>query len=1115
MNFCGACGSPVRPVEPPPRERRLVSVLFCDVVGFTKFSESRDFEDVRDVLDQYFAAARRIVDEYGGMIEKFIGDAVMALWGAPTAREDDAVRSVRAGMSLAQAVAALAERLGIPELRVRVGVVTGEAAVQLGRAEEGMVTGDAVNTAARIQSIADPGTVFVDDTTRLATERSIAFEPAGAHELKGKSALVRVWRALGVRDDTTPSGAIEPPLVGRDPQLRTIADVLVAMRSGHAEVPVVCITGDAGIGKSRLASELEKHTDDGSERRWHRGRSLSIGEGNGLGALAEVMRLAIGIRRGDPAERHREVVDRELRAQFADDPEEQDRVRRAVRRLLDLDDGEELIARGELFSAWRALFERLAAERPVVLVFEETQLADDAMVAFIAHLREWTQQVRIGVLVLSRPDPRLAALTGPREQIELEPLSVTEMDELVGRTVDGAPEVLLDTIRADGGGVPLYAVETLRALADRGVLAVEGSRYVVRGALGDFSVPPTIRALVSSRLDRLSQVERRVLFAGAVLGESFSAAGAAAVAGVEEVEATTLLDGLVAKALLGFDRDEGAPLLDRYTFLQGVVRRVANARLPRRERKRSHLAAADHLARGAAGEPDLASVLAGHLLAAIEADPGATDVGQIRERARTMLQAAAERAAAVGAVGEALARFDHAAELSEGERDRAAILERAGFVAYRAGDTQAARDRYRAAQQIHAAAGRMRERIRVRAMELRAACYVESPAALLPEARELYGELGDERDAIKALAGNVLAYALYQSGEAEEALSIASLTAEAAEQSGDYGELAFAYGVQGGALQEMQRPAEAIACQRRCLAIAEEHDPARVPATLANLAVELGSVGRYREAATHAREAVTAAERRAERLFERHARLALGRALCSLGEWDEAVAEVESVLDHLAPFHVTMAVAPLVVIALGRGQGARVGALVDEHDRRTGGEATSVFESDFRVLRSAAVAIGRGASAEELSRLIGAAEAADYAEWTGWLAPIVDRMATADVTEPLEAALSALRGPGEMKRTAPVMAQAARLEAHIAARRKDHDKADDLWAFAQRLAGDCEMAFESAVITLERAEHAAATGSDVLDGAALANAIATFERLGAVPWLARYSARDGVGRRKA
>jgi class 3 adenylate cyclase len=153
-------------------------VLFCDLVGFTTFNETRDPEDVRDVLDEYFAAARRIAGEYGGTIEKFIGDAVMAVWGAPIAREDDAERAVRAGVEIVRAVVALADALSIPALRVRVGVLTGEAAVEVGRAEEGMVTGDAVNTAARIQSIADPGTVLVDDVTRLASERAIEFEDA-------------------------------------------------------------------------------------------------------------------------------------------------------------------------------------------------------------------------------------------------------------------------------------------------------------------------------------------------------------------------------------------------------------------------------------------------------------------------------------------------------------------------------------------------------------------------------------------------------------------------------------------------------------------------------------------------------------------------------------------------------------------------------------------------------------------------------------------------------------------------------------------------------------------------------------------------------------------------
>jgi class 3 adenylate cyclase len=178
-------------------ERRQVSVLFADLTGFTSFSEGRDAEDVRDMLSEYFDMSRRTVESYGGRVEKFIGDAVMALWGAPVANEDDAERAVRAGLDLVAGVNALGDRLGL-ELRLRVGILTGEAAVELDPVSEGMVIGDAINTASRIQSVAEPGSVLVDDVTRSVAERAIAYEDAGSHVVKGKSEPVHTWRALRV-----------------------------------------------------------------------------------------------------------------------------------------------------------------------------------------------------------------------------------------------------------------------------------------------------------------------------------------------------------------------------------------------------------------------------------------------------------------------------------------------------------------------------------------------------------------------------------------------------------------------------------------------------------------------------------------------------------------------------------------------------------------------------------------------------------------------------------------------------------------------------------------------------------------------------------------------------
>jgi len=254
IKFCGECGTPLgAPAEPglgpapqPQAERRLVSVLFADLVGFTAASEGRDAEDTRELLTRYFDTSRQIVERYGGVVEKFIGDAVMAVWGAPAANEDDAERAVRAALELVAAIPALD-----PSLQARAGVLTGEAAVTLGAEGQGMVAGDLVNTASRIQSAAEPGTVLVGDATRRASHAAIAFEQAGAHELKGKAEPVSLWRALrvvaAVGGDGRAAG-LEAPFVGRDRELRQTKELFHACAE-ESRAHLVSITGIAGIGK--------------------------------------------------------------------------------------------------------------------------------------------------------------------------------------------------------------------------------------------------------------------------------------------------------------------------------------------------------------------------------------------------------------------------------------------------------------------------------------------------------------------------------------------------------------------------------------------------------------------------------------------------------------------------------------------------------------------------------------------------------------------------------------------------------------------------------------------------------------------------------------------------
>jgi class 3 adenylate cyclase len=276
--------------------------LFADLVGFTPLSESRDSEDVRDLLSRYFAVARTVVSRFGGTVEKFIGDAVMAVWGVPTAQEDDAERAVRAGLDLVDAVTALGDEIGISELAMRVGVVTGEVAVTLGATGEGMVAGDAVNTAARIQSAAAPNEVWVDDTTRRLTAAGIAYTDAGTHELKGKSEPVVLYTArqvVGSVGGAQRVDGLEAPFIGRDREMRLVKELFHAtVEEGRPRL--VAVSGLPGVGKSRLGWEFFKYVDGvASMMRWHRGRCLSYGEGIAFRALAEMVQSRLGVLDGD------------------------------------------------------------------------------------------------------------------------------------------------------------------------------------------------------------------------------------------------------------------------------------------------------------------------------------------------------------------------------------------------------------------------------------------------------------------------------------------------------------------------------------------------------------------------------------------------------------------------------------------------------------------------------------------------------------------------------------------------------------------------------------------------------------------------------------------------
>ncbi len=489
--FCGECATPLgaggapsasaasRPgvpaaIAPPVAERRLVSVLFADLVGFTTLAEGRDAEDTRDLLSRYFDLARDVIGRYGGTVEKFIGDAVMAVWGAPTAHEDDAERAVRAGLELVDAVRSLG-----PSIQARAGVLTGEAAVTIGATNQGMVAGDLVNTASRLQSVAPPGAVLVGEATQRASSRAIDFEAAGEQALKGKAAPVPAWRAVRVVAEVGGRGrsdVLEGPFVGRDDELRLLKDLFHATGREN-RTRLVSVIGPGGIGKTRLAWEFLKYVDGLVDPAWwHDGRSPAYGDGISFWALGEMVRARCHLVETDDEPTTRAKVTETLTTHVPDS-EERRWIEPALLALLGIESG---IGSEQLFGAWRSFFERLAATAPVVMVFEDFHHADSGLLDFVDHLLEWSRNVPIYVVTLARPEllekrPDWGAGKRNFTSLYLEPLPEPAMRLLLAGLVPGLPEPAVRAIVARADGVPLYAVETVRMLLADGRLALEAA----------------------------------------------------------------------------------------------------------------------------------------------------------------------------------------------------------------------------------------------------------------------------------------------------------------------------------------------------------------------------------------------------------------------------------------------------------------------------------------------------------------------------------------------------------------------------------------------------------------------------------------------------------------
>jgi class 3 adenylate cyclase len=588
--FCNACGGALAEAAPAlPEERKNVTVLFVDLVGFTSRSERLDPEDVRAIQAPYFARVRTAIESFGGTVEKYIGDAVMAVFGAPVSHGDDPERAVRAGLAIVAAV---------DDLDLRIAVNTGEALVSLGANPaqgEGIVSGDVVNTAARLQAAAPVNGVLVGEETYLATRETIEYEEAEAVVAKGKQEPVRAWRAVQAQRAPGERGGDRVPMVGRESELAMLTGIwerVVSERRPH----LVTLFGPGGIGKSRLTAEFSDAVR-GLGGRVIRGRSLPYGEMTPYGSFAAQVKQLVGMFDTDSTEVACAKLDRAIRAVLlAADASD---VASHLAMLIGVGRGGEAGDRQTLFYSARRYVEALALEEPTILVFEDIHLAASSMLDLLEMLATRIHDVPLLLLTQARPEllssrPAWGGGLPAYSAIQLEPLAEDDARELAQRLFEtaGAEAQRVAELAETAEGNPLFLEELVASLA-------EG-----RNEQGE--LPTNVRNIVAARIDALPGPEREALLDAAVVGKVFwpGAIGNAAAETLDALEGRDLIR-----------RDPVSRLGSsqaQFAFKHQLIREVAYATLPRARRRERHQAIAVFLEDAVAETGDVAPALAHH-----------------------------------------------------------------------------------------------------------------------------------------------------------------------------------------------------------------------------------------------------------------------------------------------------------------------------------------------------------------------------------------------------------------------------------------------------------------------------------------------------------------------
>jgi len=673
------CGASLAPETVAREERKVVTVLFCDLVGFTAKAEQLDPEDVRAVLGPYHSRLRSELERHGGTVEKFIGDAVMALFGAPVAHEDDPERAVRAALAIRD--------FAVEEgLELRVGVTTGEALVSLDASPsegEGMASGDVVNTAARLQSAAPVNGILADETTYRSTRQTIEYGEAPSVDAKGKAEPISVWEATGARSrfgvDVTHHARDE--LVGRERELSILRDAFE--RARQERLPqLITLVAVPGMGKSRLVYELSQIVDADPELiTWRQGRCLAYGDGIAFWALAEVVKAQAGILDRDSEAEAAEKLHSAVGDAF-EDVRDARWVESHLRPLVGLETETGLGGdrRGEAFAAWRRFLEALAEQRPLVLVLEDLHWADDGMLDFVDELVDWLSGVPLLVVCSARPEllERRPGWGGGKlnaSTIGLSPLSSEQTALLISHVLERTllPAEIQQTLLERSEGNPLYAEQFAQL-------------YLERGSAEDLPLPETLQGIVAARLDGLSAEEKALLQDASVVGKVFWTGALRR----DEHEATSLLHSLERKGFLTRQRRSSVESEGEWAFAHMLLRDVAYGQIPRAERARKHRETAEWIESLGRSE-DYAELLAFHWNSALElAEAAGQDTDDLRTPTRLALRTAGDHAFAVNAYPAAAVHYRAAIALwPEKNEGRPQLLHRYADALYVAADERA------------------------------------------------------------------------------------------------------------------------------------------------------------------------------------------------------------------------------------------------------------------------------------------------------------------------------------------------------------------------------------------------------------------------------------------